>query len=119
MVQYTVEHVSLYELYVKYGSTRKCRREFHCKFPGISVPSTTGIHKLINKVMSTGSLLDKKPAKNCRVLTEEKQYKIWARLEHTPLKSLRHLAQETSMSESSAAKVMKLINDCSSCFATM
>jgi hypothetical protein len=59
--------------------------------------STTGIHKLTKKVSSTGSLLDKKPAKKCHVLTEEKLDEIGARLEHTPQKSLRCLAQETSI----------------------
>jgi hypothetical protein len=47
------------------------KRKFRCKFPGIMVPSTTDIHELITKVRSTGSLLDKKPAKKCSVLTEE------------------------------------------------
>jgi hypothetical protein len=64
MVPYTVgQRVFLYEPYVKCCSARKCRRKIRRKFPGITVPSTTGIHKLINKVWSTGSLLDKKPSK--------------------------------------------------------
>jgi hypothetical protein len=58
-------------------------------------------------VRSTGSLLVKKPAKKCCVITEEKVDKIRARLEHTPQKSLRHLAQETGILKSSSAKVMK------------
>jgi hypothetical protein len=74
-----------------------------------TVPSTTGIHELINKVRSTGSLLDKKPAKKHSVFTKEKLDEIGARLEHTPQKSLRCLAQETGISKSSAAKVTKLI----------
>jgi hypothetical protein len=51
-----------YESYVKFGSARKCRRKFRRNFPGITVASTAGIHELIKKVRSAGSLLDKKPA---------------------------------------------------------
>jgi hypothetical protein len=50
----------------------KCRRKFHRKFPGYTIPSTTGIYGFIKKVRSTGSLLDKKPATKLPVLTEEK-----------------------------------------------
>jgi hypothetical protein len=110
MVRYAVEQrVFLYDSYVKCGSARKCRRKFCRKFPGVTIPSTTGIHKLIYKVRSTGSVLDKKPAKKCRVLTKEKLDEIKARLEHTPQKSLRHLAEETGISKSSAAKATKLL----------
>jgi hypothetical protein len=84
VVQYTVEqHAFLYESYVKCGSARKCQRKFHRKLSGITVPSITGIHKLIKKVRSTGSLVDKKPAKKYQALTKEKQDEIGARLEHT------------------------------------
>jgi hypothetical protein len=65
MVQYTVEQrVFLYESFVKYVSARKCKRKLIVNFLGITVPSTTGIHRLIKKVRSLGSLLDKKPARN-------------------------------------------------------
>jgi hypothetical protein len=95
MVQYTVEpHAFLHESYVKCGSARKCRRKFQHKFPRITVPSTTDIHKLIEKVRFTGSLLDKKHAERCNVLNEEKLDEIRARLEHTPEKSLRRLAKK-------------------------
>jgi hypothetical protein len=73
MVHYTVElRVFLYESYVKCGSARKRWRKFRHKFPEITVPSTTDIHELINKVRSTGSLLDKKPAKNNAVFLPRK-----------------------------------------------
>jgi hypothetical protein len=110
MVRYTVEQrVFLYDSYVKCGSARRCRRKFCRKYPGNTVPSTRGIHKLIDKVRSTGSLLDKKPARKRRVLTEEKLDEIGARLEHTPHKSLRCLAQEMGISKSSAATATKLL----------
>jgi hypothetical protein len=82
----------LYGSYANCGSARKSQREFHHKFTRITVPSTTGIHELINKVRSTGSLLDKKTAKKYSVLTKEKLDKIRARLEHIPQKLLICLA---------------------------
>jgi hypothetical protein len=63
---------------VKCGSVRKCRRKFNCKLPGNTLPSIRYIHNPINKVGSAGSLLDKKPAKMCCALTEEKLDKIGA-----------------------------------------
>jgi hypothetical protein len=63
----------------------------------IAVPTTAGIHKLFNNDRSSGSLLDKKPAKKCYVLIKEKLDKVGARLEHTPQKSLRCLAQEAKI----------------------
>jgi hypothetical protein len=108
MAPYTDEQrVFLYESYVKCGFARKCRRKFRGKFPGTAVPSTIGIHELLNKVRSTGSLPEKKPADRRRVLIEEGLDEIGARLEHTPQKTLGRLAQETGISKSSAAKVMK------------
>jgi DNA-binding transcriptional MocR family regulator len=59
------------------------------------------------QVRSTGSLLDKKLVNKRRVLTEEKLDEIGTRLQHTPLKSLRRLAQETGISKSSAARATK------------
>jgi hypothetical protein len=58
--------------------------------------------------MSTGSLLDKKPGTVCHVLTKEKLDKTEAILEHTPQKSLRRLAQETSISNSPSSTGTKL-----------
>jgi hypothetical protein len=49
---------------VKCGSEIKCQRKFRLKHPGNTVPSRRGIHELIKKVRSTGSLLDKKSARN-------------------------------------------------------
>jgi hypothetical protein len=69
------------------------------KFPGNTVPSTRGVQKLIKKVRSTGSLLDKKPARKCHVLTKEIPDEIRAKLKHTPEKSVRYPAQETGISK--------------------
>jgi hypothetical protein len=59
-------------------------RKFCYKFPRKS----TGIHKLIKKVRSAWSLLDKKPAKKHHLLTEEKLDEIGSRLENIQQKSL-------------------------------
>jgi hypothetical protein len=50
----------------------------------------------------TSNLLKKR-----HVLTEEELDEIRTRLDHTSQKSLRHLAQETDISKSSAAKAKK------------
>jgi hypothetical protein len=85
-------------------------RKFCGKFPGITVPSTTGIHKLIRKVRSNGSPLDKEPNKedSC-VLTKDKLDEIVTMLDDKSQNLLWCLAQETGISKSSTAKVMNLL----------
>jgi hypothetical protein len=63
----------------------------------------------MNKLRTTGLLIDKKQKHMCQVLTEEKLYDIGARLEHTPRKSLKHLAQGTEKSKSSAKMATQLL----------
>jgi hypothetical protein len=53
--------------------------------------------------------MDKKQKRKCRVLTEEKLDDIGARLEHTPRKSLKRLAQETGVSKSGARRSTQLL----------
>ena len=62
------------------------------------------VRLLVNKFRETGSILDKKKKKNVkrRVLTEQKLEEIGERLENSPQKSLRRLAQETDNSKASA-----------------
>jgi hypothetical protein len=130
MVRYTLEQrVFLYDTYVKYGCAGKCRRKFRDE----RVPSTHTIHNLVNKLRTTGFLIDKKQKHNRRVLTEEKLDDTEARLEHTPIKSLKRLAQETGVSKSSARTESQLLKpsseswrlvcckckkDCCTCFLT-
>jgi transposase len=96
MVQYTLEkRVFLYDTCVKYGSVGKCHRKFQRKFHDERVPSTQIIHNLVNKLRTTGLLTDKKQKHERQVLTEEKLDDIGNKLEHTPRKSLKRLAQET------------------------
>jgi hypothetical protein len=67
----------------------------------INFPGCNSKHNMHPYTYSSGSLLDKKPIKKC--VLKEKMDKIGARLE-IHHKSLRHLAQETANSKSSAAK---------------
>jgi hypothetical protein len=63
----------------------------------------------VNKLRSTGLLIDKKQKHKRQVLIEEKLDDARTRLEHTPRKSLKHLAQETGVSESSARRATQLL----------
>jgi response regulator of citrate/malate metabolism len=109
MVRHTLEQrVFIYNAYVKYGSTRKCRRKFPHKIRDERFPSRQRIHNLVNK-LRTGHLIDKKQKHKRRVLTEEKLDDIGARLEYTPRKSLKRLAQETGLSKSSARRAAQFL----------
>jgi transposase len=99
----------MYDTYVKSGSARKVRRRFRHKFQNVTVPQRETVHRLVNKVRWTGSVLDRKAESKRRVLTEEKLDEIGAQLEHTPRKSLRRLAQETGISISSARTAIRLL----------
>ncbi|PNF19355.1 hypothetical protein B7P43_G06719, partial [Cryptotermes secundus] len=87
-------------------------RKFRGKFRDERVPSRQSIHNLMNKLTSTGLLTDRKQKYERRVLTEEKLDDIGARLEHTPRKSLKRLAQETEVSKSSKRKKINSLRSC-------
>jgi hypothetical protein len=73
----------------------KCKQKFCLKFPRITVPSTTGIHKLIKNVRSNGSPLEKKLVTNAVHLPTKKTDELEDRSEqHTPQKTLKCLAQQ-------------------------
>jgi hypothetical protein len=65
----------LFKSCVTCGSVRKCREKFR-KFPGITVPSPTGIHEL-KKVRSAGLFLVKKFLLKRRPLNEENNLEEW------------------------------------------
>jgi hypothetical protein len=65
------QRVFLYDTYVKYGSAGKCRRKFRRKFRDERVPSRQTFHNLVNKLRTTGLVIDKKQKHKRRVLTEE------------------------------------------------
>jgi hypothetical protein len=56
-----------------------------------------------------GLLIVKKRKDKCQVLTEERLGDIGTRLEHTPRKSLKRIAQETGASVSSARRAIQLL----------
>jgi hypothetical protein len=72
MVRDTLEQrVFLYDTYVKYGSAGKCWRKFRRKFRDERVPSGQTIHNLVNKLRTTGLLIDQETKHTRRVFTEE------------------------------------------------
>jgi transposase len=110
MVRYTSEqHVFLYDTYVTYGFPIKCRRKLRRKFCNERIPSRQTIHNLVNKLKSTGFLTDKKQKHMRRVLTKENVDDTGTRLEHTPRKSLKRLAHEILVSQSSARRATQLL----------
>jgi hypothetical protein len=98
------QHVFLRDTYVKYGHARKC----HQKFCDERVPSKQTIHNLMTKHKLTGLLTAKKQKYKCQVFTEKLE-DIGARLKHTPGKSLKCLAQETGVSNSTARMATQLL----------
>jgi hypothetical protein len=83
--------------------------KFRCKFRNERVPSRQKIHNLVKKLKPTGLLIDKKQKLKRQALTEEELYDIQARLEHTPRKSLKRLAQETGVSKFTARRETQLL----------
>jgi hypothetical protein len=63
----------------------------------------------VNKLRTTPLLIGKKQKHKRQVLTEEKLDDVGARLENTPRKSLKHLAQMTGVSKSSARMATQLL----------
>jgi hypothetical protein len=73
MVRYTLEQrVFLYDSYVKYGSTKKCRRKFRRKFHDERVAGSEIRHSLVNKPGTTRLLIVRKQKHKRQVLIGEK-----------------------------------------------
>ncbi|KAJ4447010.1 hypothetical protein ANN_08998 [Periplaneta americana] len=104
------ERVYMYNTYIKCRrSCAKTRKKFRMKFPNSPVPSAKTIRRLANKCKETGSVNNRKINRKRSVLTEEKLDEIGERLEQTPQKSLKRLAQETGISQSSARNATQLL----------
>ena len=73
------------------------------------VSSREAVCLFVNKLRETGSILDKKRNVKRHVLMEQKLEEIGERLENSPQKSLRRLAQETNISKALAWKATKLL----------
>ena len=89
-------------MYDSYAITSSCRevvRRIQANYPGVRVPSRVAVRLFVNKFREKGSILDKKRNVKRSVLTEQKLEGIGKRLENSPQKSLRRLAQETDISK--------------------
>ncbi|PSN50113.1 hypothetical protein C0J52_04698 [Blattella germanica] len=107
-VKYTLEqHMFLFETYTRKRSYLKCRIRFIRKFPGVSVPNISTIHRLVCKVRET--FADKKRNHKRTLLTEEKLDDIGACFEQSSHKSLSKLAQQVGVSVSSVCNATKLL----------
>jgi hypothetical protein len=103
MVKYTLEQqIFLYDSYVKKKSCKSCKRRFRRRYPGVRIPASSTILRLVRKVHSAGSFLDKKYTRQNAVLTKETLDEIGAGLEHLPCKSLARLAQQAQVSKTTA-----------------
>jgi hypothetical protein len=82
---------------------------FVVNFPGSQFQAKQESINLLIKSGLLGHLRTINLLKTLHVITEKIPDEIRARLEHTPQKSLRRLAQETGISKSPTAKAMKLL----------
>jgi hypothetical protein len=78
-------------------------------FPGEPVSSKQNIHYLVSKLKTTVLLPNKKPDRKRTVLTEETLDDIGTRLETSPRKSLKRLAQEIGVLITSIRRATKLL----------
>jgi hypothetical protein len=107
-VKYTLEkRIFLYDSYVKKKSYKSSKRRFRHRYPGVRIPASSTILRLVKKVHSTGSFLGKKYTRQNAVLTEETLDEIGARFEHSPRKSLARLAQQAQVSKTTAWRATK------------
>jgi hypothetical protein len=110
-VRYNLEQrVFIYDCYVKTNSYKLCRRKFRHKFPDTTCPSGNTISKFVKKVRTHGILIDRKPLKRNRVLTEEKLDCIGHRSENSPRKSLLQLARKSGASVGNVWTATKLLH---------
>jgi hypothetical protein len=78
----------------KINPINRVKRRLRHRYPGVRIPASSTILRLVKKVRSTGSFLDTKYTRQNAVLTEEMLDEIGARLEHSPCKSLAWLSQQ-------------------------
>ena len=109
-MQYNVsQRVFIVNTYLRKKSYKKCRSKFRSRFPGVSVPSKSTIHRLVSKFRETGSVIKNKRKPARRVLSEETLDDIGARLEACPQKSVRQLSKGTGVTRSSVYVAKKLL----------
>lgn len=84
--------------------TENVKQTFLEQFPNSRLPHRDTVRDLLNKFHETGSVHDAGRSGRPSVLTEEKLLDISDRILKSPSKSLRKLAQETSISYFAAHK---------------
>ena len=112
MVRYSIEQrIFIVETYLlKRQNYERCVRKFWRRFPGNTVPSIHCVTRLFKKWRETGSVADKKKNQRKSVLTEETLADIEARMQISPRKSSRRLAQECGISKTSALRGLKMLH---------
>ncbi|PSN39894.1 hypothetical protein C0J52_07946 [Blattella germanica] len=97
---------------IKCSSWRRCRCRFQRKLPEVHPPSKYAIYKIAKQFRETGSVLNKKPERKYRVLTDERLNDIGTRLQVSPRKSLTRLAAQCGISRSTVhiAKIKAIQN---------
>lgn len=109
-MKYTVEQrIYLVECYLLRKNHRRRVRRFSRKYPDCTIPTESCLSKLMKKWHTTGSVCDIPRKRERHVLTVEKLEDIRVRLEISPRKSLKRLAQETDISKGSAHKATRLL----------
>jgi hypothetical protein len=110
-LRYTPEQrIFLVETYLpKKKFYERCARKFRRRYPEAIRPSKKCVLKLFNKWRETGSVLDKKKLCPKRALTEQRLEDIRVRMEISPRKSSRRLAQECNISKTSVLRGLKAL----------
>ncbi|PSN34964.1 hypothetical protein C0J52_24959 [Blattella germanica] len=96
----------MYNSYMETTSCRQVKKLFMEKFPDVRAPHRGTVRNLVNRFRETGSVLDKTPKANNRVLTEKKIKEIEEKFRQNPGKSLSKLAQDTGVSQFTVWKVI-------------
>ena len=107
MVLIVEEQVFLVKHYINNASFWECQIAFKSRFGGRTKPSKSVIWKLFKQFRETGCMKGKNPMRQPSVVIPVKVYEVWERMETSPNKSLRRLAQQAHRSYSSARKVVK------------
>jgi hypothetical protein len=95
MVKYTLEkRIFLFDSYVKKNSYKSCERRFRRRYPGVRIPTSSTILRLVKKVRSTGSFLDKKYTRQNAVL---KLGSIWVGISMPKTKGIGAVKSEADV----------------------
>lgn len=104
---YSMEHkIELFSLSNQFSERKVCEI-FSERHQSVPIPSQSCINRLKNKFKKYGSLENIKPTGRPKsTITEEKEIDVLARLEISPIKSVRKLGDEASISKTSAHEIL-------------